>query len=86
MLFQRCYGEEHPDTAISYNNLAKIYHVQERYELSFSYCYKAYKILVSRFGVKHPNTQIVYENLEAAYTKCNPEGDFEQWLEGERKE
>lgn len=79
-------GEEHPDTATSYNNLAGLYYDQGRYEIAITYSYKAFKILVSKLGMNYPNTQIVYKNFERIYIECNPEGDFEQWLEEKMKE
>lgn len=34
----------------------------------------------------HTDTKIVYDNMKLAYSKLNPEGDFEQWLKEQMKE
>ena len=86
MIREKVLGEEHPDTAISYNNLAGVYHDQEKYKVSLSYYYKAYKIFVSKLGANHSRTITVYYNMEITYFDYNPEGNFEQWLEEKMKE
>ena len=78
-------GEEHPDTAASYNNLAGVYFRQRKYELALSYFIKAYKVFISKIGFRHPHTKILHQNIEIAYAEWNPEGNFEQWLEEQMK-
>ena len=86
MIKEKVLGERHPSTATSYNNLAELYYSQGNYSVSLSYCYKAYKICISKPGLNHPNTKLVYRNMQATYYKQNPEGDFNQWLEERLKE
>ena len=83
---EKVLGEEHPDTATSYNNLAGVYKSQGEYQKALTYCFKAYRIAISRLGRNHPNTQIIYKNLLFIYSKWNPEGNFKQWIEEKMKE
>ena len=83
---ERVLGEEHPDTATSYNNLAGVYASQGNNKEALSNYLKAYRVCLLRLGKKHPNTKIVHENMKIAYLEWNPAGDFEQWLEEQMKE
>ena len=83
---ERVLGEEHPDTATSYNNLAGVYASQGNNKEALSNYLKAYRVCLLRLGKKHPNTKIVHENMKIAYLEWNPAGDFEQWLEENKKE
>ena len=83
---ERVLGEDHPDTAVSYNNLAALYYSQKKYGFALSYYIKAYKIFINKLGFEHPYTKMSCENMEMAYAECNPEGNFEQWLEEQMKE
>ncbi len=83
---ERVLGEEHPDTATSYNNLAGVYESQGKYKGAISYYIKAYNVFLHKLGVNHPNTQIVYDNMKIAYSEWNPKGNFDQWLEEQMKE
>lgn len=78
---KKVFGEEHPETATSYNNLSRLHFSQEKYNLALAYCVKSYNILKKRLGFEHPKTQKYRHNTETIYAKCNPEGDFNQWLE-----
>ncbi len=78
---EKILGEEHLETAESYNNLAEVYERQGRYKEAINYYLKAYKICFSKLGQNHPNTQISYKNLEMVYTENYPEEDFKQFLE-----
>lgn len=51
-------------------------------------CYylRAYRIGVTNPDLNDLYVQVFYENLKMVYTKNNPEGDFEQWLEEEMRE
>ena len=85
-IHEKILGEKHPDTAISYNNLASMYERQEKFKIALDYYLKAYQILALKFGLQHPHTQFVYENIKAAYLEWNPEGNFNQWLEEKMQE
>ncbi len=79
-------GTEHQDTIISYSNLAYIYEKQGRYKEALCYYLRAYRIGVTNPDLNDLYVQVFYENLKMVYTKNNPEGDFEQWLEEEMRE
>ena len=74
-------GENHPETAISYNNLAVLYKNQSEYKDATTYYLRAYKIFKFKLGLLHSYTQFTYKNMEISYYKWNPEGNFDQWLE-----
>ena len=79
-------GEKHPDTALSYYNLAILYEKQARYELSLTYCLRAYKAYSSILGMEHPHTENAYRAMKFIYHKWDDKGDFRQWLEEQMKE
>lgn len=83
---EKALGTEHLEIAEIDYELARVYEKQGKYEISLTYSYKAFEILVSILGNNHPNTQIVYENLKGIYTECNSKGGFEQWLEEKMKD
>ena len=47
---------------------------------------KSLKIKERVLGEAHPNAQIILENMKIVFYKWNPEGNFEQWLEENKKE
>ena len=85
-IYKQELGENYPDTVTNYTNLGGVYASQGKYKMALVYYLKAYKIFVFKLGLQHPDIQIVYGNMEIAYSKWNPEGDFNQWLEEEMKE
>ena len=78
-------GEDHPDTATSYNNLAYVYVRQEKYGKAEELCEKAFVISKRMLGEDHSDTKVIYENMRSVYYEWNPEGDFEKWLKGKVK-
>lgn len=82
----RIYGDDHPYTAVGYNELGRVYEIQCEYELAFFYYLKAYMICKLKLGSGHQNTQKIYKNIEILHSNWNPEGNFEQWLEEKMKE
>ena len=82
---EKVLGEEHPDAAISYNNLALLYESQREFKIALTYYLNSYTVLVFKFGINHPHTQIVYKNMKMAYHEWDAKGDFEQWLEENMK-
>jgi tetratricopeptide (TPR) repeat protein len=60
-------GEEHPDTATSYNNLAGLYESMGVYEKAEQLYLKALKIREEVLGEEHPNTATTYNNLAGLY-------------------
>ncbi len=83
---KKVWGENHLDIAITYSNWAGVYMSQGEYAIALKYGFKAYRICVFKLGLNHPNTQLVKQNIEYAYSKWNPDGNFEQWLKEQMKE
>jgi tetratricopeptide (TPR) repeat protein len=66
---QRMLGEEHPDTATSYNNVAMNLNAQGKYEEAEPVFRLAYEILLSTLGDQHPTTKVVYQNWLSVKSK-----------------
>jgi len=60
-------GEKHPDTAISYNNLASLYNSKGEYNKAEPLYKKALKIREEVLGEQHPDTANSYWNLGLFY-------------------
>lgn len=60
-------GQNHPNTAQSYNNLAGLYHLMGKYEKAKSLHRKALKIRQEILGENHPDTALSYNNLAGLY-------------------
>ncbi len=68
-LRQRLLGEEHPDVATTYNNLAELYYSQGRYSEAEALFQKALEIAELSLAVDHPHTAIIRENLKSLRDK-----------------
>ena len=64
---EKLLGEEHPDTATSYNNLAELYRSMGAYEKAEPLHLKALKISEKLLGEEHPDTAASYNNLAGLY-------------------
>ena len=62
-------GENHPDTAISYNNIGVVYYNLGDYDKALEYYNKALEIRKAVLGESHPFTQHTLENIEIAKQK-----------------
>jgi len=60
-------GEEHPSTAISYNNLAELYRNIGEYQKAEPLYLKALNIREKILGEEHPSTATSYNNLAGLY-------------------
>ena len=49
-------GSEHPDTAISYNNIGLVYNKKGEYESAIKYLKKAWYTYKAKLGEEHPYT------------------------------
>jgi len=56
-------GADHPDTAISLNNLAGLYQAMGRYAAAEPLYLRTLAILVQSLGETHPNTQTAWGNF-----------------------
>ena len=54
-LRQKLLGDDHPDVATSFNNLALLYDSQGKYSEAEPLYIQALNILEQRLGVDHPN-------------------------------
>jgi len=61
---EKVLGEEHPDTATTYNNIAGVYSSQGDYPRALEWFQKALIILELRLGNQHPNTIVVIDNMK----------------------
>ena len=60
---QNVLGEEHPDTATSYNNLAGLYESMGEYTKALPLYEKALKTRQNVLGEEHPDTATSYNNI-----------------------
>ena len=72
------FGENHPDTLSSLNNLALAYDSSGNYEKALELIEKSYAISCKLLGEEHPDTLISLNNLALAY---NSLGNYEKALE-----
>ncbi|NLL53751.1 MAG: tetratricopeptide repeat protein, partial [Clostridiales bacterium] len=75
-------GPEHPDTATSYNNIARIYDSQGKYEEALVWYQKALAIYEKTLGLDHPNTATTYNNIAVIYSD---QGKHEEALKWHKK-
>ena len=67
-------GEEHPDVATSYNNLAALYNYQGRYQDAEPLLKKALELSQRLLGEEHPDVATSYDNLALLY---NSQGRYQ---------
>ena len=77
----KAYGEEHPDTATSYNNVGSSYSELRQHHKALEYAEKALKIRQDKLGNIHPDT--IQSNLNYAFCLLNQGSAYKafQWLE-----
>ena len=86
---EQALGPEHPDVAMSLNNLALLYRVQGRYAEAEPLYQRSLAIWVKALGAEHPNVAMSLNNLAELYqaqgqyaeaealSPFGPEGDSE---------
>jgi tetratricopeptide (TPR) repeat protein len=57
-------GEEHPNVATTYNNMAMVYWKQEDYPQALEHYGKCLKIQLEKLGEEHPHTKGTQEAIE----------------------
>ena len=62
---ERVLGTGHPDTAVTYNNMAWVYSEQGDYEKALKYYKRANAVFLSVFGANHPHTRVIQRNIKA---------------------
>ncbi|MCC8076549.1 MAG: tetratricopeptide repeat protein [Clostridiales bacterium] len=74
-------GENHPDTANSYNDLGVVYVRQGKYDEAVELFLKAWKIWQEKLGPEHPHTQKAKNNLRRIFPHIDHgDQDFDTWL------
>jgi tetratricopeptide (TPR) repeat protein len=71
-LRKRLLGEEHPDVALSLNNLALLYKSQGHYAEAEPLYMQALEITERSLGANHPNTVTIRKNLQDLRDKPQP--------------
>jgi tetratricopeptide (TPR) repeat protein len=66
---EKNFGEDHPSTAISYNNLASVLQDLGEYAQAKTLLQKAVASDEKNFGEDHPTTAIHYNNLAIVLTR-----------------
>ncbi|GAB6036983.1 hypothetical protein JCM15519_15420 [Fundidesulfovibrio butyratiphilus] len=61
---EKALGPDHPDVAISLNNLATLVYAQGDYQGAKPLLRRALQIWEKKLGPDHPHTRIVRQNLE----------------------
>lgn len=79
-------GERHPKVAIIDCKLANIFEKRGDSAKALEYNLNGYRILANKVTPIHPDFQKAYNNLQRVFFECNPNGNFEQWLEEQMKE
>ena len=81
-LAEELYGQEHKNTAASYNNIGSVYWKQGDYPKALEYYGKALAIVEKVLGKDHPDTATTYNNIGTVY---DDQGDYPKALEYYKK-
>jgi len=79
---EKVLGDGHPDTTVTYNNIANIYENQGDYAKALEWCQNNLEICEKVFGVEHLNTASIYNNIALIYSR---QGDFDKAVEWYQK-
>jgi tetratricopeptide (TPR) repeat protein len=71
-IWEKALGAEHPDTALSLNNLAGLYRAQGEYGKAEPLYERSLAILEKTLGGEHPTTRTVANNLAGLRGKLSP--------------
>jgi tetratricopeptide (TPR) repeat protein len=71
-------GHDHPDVALSYNNLGLAYDNKGEYDRGIEYYEKSLKIYLEKLGHDHPDVALSYNNLGTAYYN---KGEYDRGIE-----
>ena len=77
-LAEELYGQEHKNTATSYNNIGSVYKNQGDYPKALEYYGKALAIVEEVLGKDHPDTATTYNNIGLVYDN---QGNYPKALE-----
>jgi len=66
-IFEKILGEEHPNTATAYNEMASVFYYQGNYAEALEYYGYALAIRKKVLGKEHPDTATIYNNMAAVF-------------------
>lgn len=69
---EKTLGPEHPDTALTLNNLAMLYSNQGKYEEAVPLYQRALAISEKALGPEHPNTIVIRKNYTNLLQRIKP--------------
>ena len=75
---EKILGKDHPDTALSYNNIGSVYNRMGDYTKALEFYTKALNIREKVLGKDHPDTALSYNNIGYVYSSM---GDYPKALE-----
>ncbi|MDR3120005.1 MAG: tetratricopeptide repeat protein [Clostridiales bacterium] len=78
LIREKVLGKEHPGTAESYDDVARVYYDQADYGKTLKWLEKALAIREKLLGKEHPGTAESYNNIAAIY---DYQGDYDKALE-----
>ena len=78
---EKVLGKEHPDTAISYNNIGTVYYIKGDYDNALKYLFKALEIREKKLGPEHPLTRTTYRNIGNVYMKMGNKQEAQKWFD-----
>lgn len=81
-LSEKLFGENHPDTASSYDEIGVVYDSKGDYDIALEYYNKALTIQQQVLGENHPDTSASYNNIGAAYYY---KGDYDTAIESHKR-
>ncbi|RUM44313.1 MAG: hypothetical protein DSY46_05935, partial [Hydrogenimonas sp.] len=71
-------GKNHPDTAVSYNNIGLVWDSKGEYNKALEFDNQALQIYLATLGKNHPSTASSYNNIGAVW---NNKGEYDNALE-----
>ena len=78
IIFEKFYGDEHPDTAEVYQQMADIYQDLNKFSEALTLYNKALEIREKVLGKDHPDTATTYNNMAGFFEN---QGDYEKALD-----
>ncbi|MCL2706985.1 MAG: tetratricopeptide repeat protein [Dehalococcoidia bacterium] len=74
------FGQGHPETAMSYSDIAGVYCNMGDYHKTMEYYQKAYAIWLCKLGEGHPTTVKIKNDMATIYATAGFTLPFEVWL------
>ena len=77
---RKVYGENHPNTAASYNNIGGVYAAQGNYAEALEYHEKSLAIRLKVFGETHPDIAASYYNIGVGFYRSGKKEEARKHL------